>query len=191
MTLSCTRPWSTNGYGPGIYISEATVVNVEDISGEQLPFLDQPVDIGLKLHLDIGRDFQPEFIIAGNFKRDPATGEVTGWGGAFVVQDALARLGYAGNLTDENTIPVDVPPALIGKKLYRLSYVAGRRDNGKLRYSGWNQIGTLDEGPEALAKRFKRSLTKGCPKNYQPDVLGEPVPATVAQTEPVAEADPF
>ena len=93
MTLSCNNTFPKRTYGPGVYINEVTVADVQDISGTTLPFLERPVDIGIRLYLDIGREFQPELIIAGNFKRDPATNEVIGWGGAFVVQEALSRLG--------------------------------------------------------------------------------------------------
>ena len=33
MTLSCDKPFSKNGYGPGIYIGEATIVAVENMAG--------------------------------------------------------------------------------------------------------------------------------------------------------------
>ena len=176
MTLSCSRPFSAQTYAPGIYVNEVTILQAEDISGELLPFFDNPVDIGIKLTLNIGRDFNPEMTIAGSFKRDPNTEEVVGWGSAFLVQEALLRLGYTENLEQGNRIHSHVFQEVVGKKFLKLAYVSGVRDNGKLRYYDWNQIATLEEGVENLVNRFRRSLAKGYPKNYRPDVLDQPQP---------------
>jgi len=185
MTLSCERQWQKRTYGPGIYINEATISDVLDISGETLPYLDRPYDIGIKLTLDIGRGFQPELTIGGNFRRDVDTNEVTGWGSAFTVAEALSRFGYNSELSADNTIPPDVLQSLVGKQFLRLSYVSGTKQNGKLRYSDWSQIATLDEGAESLAERFRRSLAKGYPRNYRPQVLDGSV------TEPATPAEAF
>jgi len=170
MTLSCANPFKTSN-SPGILISLVKIIDVEDISGEQLPFLERPVDIGIRLYLDIGRNFNPEIIIAGNFERDAQTDEVRGWGSAFTVQQALLNLGYQGSLTKDNKIPADILQSIIGKSFYRLSYVSGLKDSNKLRYSDFNLIGAADEGPEPLAKRFQKSVLKGYPKNYHPELL--------------------
>jgi hypothetical protein len=191
MTLSCNKPYTKRNYGPGIYINEATIANVEDISGQPLPFTEQPFDIGIKLTLDIGKDFRPEMIIAGNFKRDPESGEIIGWGSGFVVQEALTRLGYSGVLAEGNRIPTDALVSLIGKTFLRLSYVSGTRNDGKFKYTDWNQIATVDEGADSLASRFKRSLTKGYPRNYHPDLLDMPPLEEVTATSTVSDDEPF
>jgi len=129
MTLSCNNPWKRRSYGPGVYISEVSIVSAEDISGTTPPFLQEPVDIGLDLTLEVGRSFNPHLVIAGNFKRDEITGEVVGWGSAFPVQEALLRLGYTGSLAPGNTIPEGVLEALAGKSFMRLSYVSGLKDD--------------------------------------------------------------
>ena len=175
MTLSCENQWKKRTYGPGIFVNEVTIADAQDVSGTSLPFMAQPVDIGIKLVLEIGRDFQPEMTIAGNFKRDLETGEVVGWGGAFIVQEALARLGYIGELDKNNRIPPDALADLVGKKFLRLSYVSGIGKTNAKRYSAWNLIGSPDEGAESLVARFKKSLTRGYPKNYRPELLEEPV----------------
>jgi hypothetical protein len=77
MTLSCDRKPYSNGTVPGIAVSKVTIVDAVDISGTTLPYLQRPVDLGITLKLDIGRSFQPEMTIAGNFKTDPSTGECT------------------------------------------------------------------------------------------------------------------
>lgn len=170
MTLSCNHAFKQRSYGPGIYINRATIISAEDVSGQELAFKDRPYDIAIKLTLDVGRDFNPSMLIGGNFNRKPDSNEVTGWGGAFVVQDALSRLGYTGDLDPDNRIPPAALESLIGKEFLRLSYVCGRKDNGKPRYWDWNQIAGTEETPESLAARFKRSLTKGYPRNYAADL---------------------
>jgi hypothetical protein len=174
MTLSCESRFQKRTYGPGIYINDATIVDCQDISGQVLPFLEHPLDIGFKLFLDIGRDFQPELLIGGNFKKDQASGEVIGWGSGFLVQEALAVLtGYNGTLEEGNKIPVGVLETLIGKRFWKLSYVSGHKANGRIRYTDWNQIASLEEGPDVLLAKFKRSLAKGYPRNYAPQILDE------------------
>ena len=189
MTLSCSKQFNANSRGPGIYVNQATIVSAEDISGKPVPYLDNPFDIGMKLTLNIGKDFQPELVIAGSFKRDPVNGDIIGWGSAFVVQEAMARLGYTGLLEEGNRIPVDALDDCVGQTILRLSYVSAVKDSGKFRYSDWNQIATLDEGAENLVQRFRRSLTRGYPKNYRPELLDTlPKRETLA---PVTEQDPF
>jgi hypothetical protein len=175
MTLSTDRPWKTNGYGAGVYISTVKIVAVEDVSGKEIPFRDRPYDIGLRFTLDVGRDFQPEMLIAGNFKRDPSTGEVTGWGSAFVVQESLIRLGYRGDLDPGNRIPPVFLEGLPGMSFVRLSYVSGTKQDGRVKYTDWPQIATVEEGAESLANRFRKSLTKGYPKNYRPQAVEYPI----------------
>lgn len=178
MTLTCDKPYGSNNYGKGIFINLVKIIAAEDVSGAQLPFLQQRVDIGVKLKLDIGRDFEPDLVIAGNFERNSSTSEVTGWGGAFVVQDALYRLGYTGTLTPENKIPKSVLDSLVGKQFYRLSFVTGVKESGKFRYADWNMIASVQEGPQSLAKRFQKSLQRGYPRAYNPDCMDTEVSPT-------------
>ncbi len=184
MTLSTNNQWKKRTYGPGIFINEVEVAAAEDISGTTPPYMDRSVDIGIKLTLEVGKDFQPQLSITGNFKRDPDTGEVIGWGGAFVVQEALARLGFKGELDQENRIPAEALEGVIGKRFLRLSYISGEKQNGKPRYSDWGRIATPEEGTEDLVTRFKRSVAKGYPKNYRPELLDQlaerrPVPSAI------------
>lgn len=169
MTLLCEHSYPQNNYGKGIFISLVTIAHVEDISGQDLYFQDSPIDIGLKLYLDIKKDFMPELNIGGYFERDNRN-NVTGWGSAFVVQDFLNKLGFKGKLASGNRIPKDILQSLEGKQFYRLSYVCDLRD-GKLKYCDWNIIAAPDETPESLAKRFSKSLLKGYPKNYHGDLI--------------------
>lgn len=176
MTLSCDKPFSTNKYGPGIFVNKATIVDAVDISGQAYGYMQNPCDIGIVLVLDIGRDFQPELIIGGLFKRDVNTGEVVAWGSAFIVQEALSRLGFTGRLDPGNKIPKAALSALKGRPILRLSYVSGTRENGKLKYSDWSQIGVPESGESELVGRFRKSLSRGFPKNYRPELVDAGVP---------------
>ena len=60
MTLSLNQPYSKPFFGKGIFVNEATIVSIEDVSATTPHPLTNPVDIGVRLVLEIGRDFQPE-----------------------------------------------------------------------------------------------------------------------------------
>lgn len=191
MTLSVNKPYSKPYFGKGIFVNEATIFSIEDVSGTTPRPLTNPVDIGVRLVLEIGKDFQPELLIAGNFKRSES-GEITGWGSAFPVQELFSKLGFKGNLNSDNSLTDEALEAMLGKKFLRLSYVSGTKNNGKVHYSDWNIIATPEEGAESLAKRFQSSLSKGYPKNYRPESLdAEPIEQTTSVNETVEEDDVF
>ena len=188
MNLSCDKP-SRIDLPLGVFIGEATIVSVTDVSGTTPTFMQRPIDIGLKLTLEVGRDFQPEFLIAGNFRVDIKTGEVTGWGSACVVQDALMRLGFTGPLEDGNKIPARALEGLVGVTFLRLSYISGTKNTGKVRYSDWTTIGSIADGPEDLLARWKHSRSRGYPRNYRPDILGAPRTNVIVPSR--VDEDPF
>ncbi|MFA6468220.1 MAG: hypothetical protein WCW35_04920 [Bacteroidota bacterium] len=189
MTLSTNNPYAKPTFGKGVYINEATIIEVEDVSGTTpQPFIKQ-VDIGIRLTLDIGKTFSTKMLIAGDFKRNENQ-EVTSWGAAFIVQEAFAKLGYKGSLNPDNSIPDEALESLLDKKFLKLSYVSGVRENGKFYWTDWNNICSVEEGAEQLAKRFKASLAKGYPKNYRPELLDrEPATeeAVVVTVDPTDE----
>lgn len=171
MVLTTENRFKPNLYGKGIYVNLVTITGVEDISGTTPVFLDRPIEIGVKLKLDIGRDFEPELSIFGEFERDANTREVKGWGSAFCIQELLFKLSYKGHLGSNNSIPAEALQSLIGKQFYKLTYVSGIKDNGNLKYSNWYIIASSDEDPESLAKRFHKSVNSGYPRNYRPELV--------------------
>lgn len=171
MTLTTENRFKSNLYGKGLYINLVTIIDAEDISGTTLPFLDRPIEIGVKLTLDIGKEFQPELTIFGEFEKDINSGEVIGWGSAFSIQELLYKLSFQGRLDDNNTIPAEALKSLVGKQFFKLSYVSGIKDNGNLKYSNWNLIASVEEEPESLVKRFQKSVLNGYPKNYRPQLI--------------------
>lgn len=170
MTLSINNPFNKGYFGKGIYISKATVILAEDISNTKPEHMQRTVDLGIKLTLDIGKDFNPEMIIAGNFERDETTNEVIGFGSAWVVADALNKLGYSNNLDNSNSIPKDSLDELIGKSFYKLAYVSGLKDDLSYKYSNWYVIGAIEDGAQHLYERFQKSYAKGYPSNYRPEL---------------------
>ncbi len=191
MTLSCNKPSQIPDMPLGVFIGEATIVSVEDVSGTTPAFMSRAVDIGMNLTLEIGREFQPRMLIAGNFRRDIKSGEVVAWGSACVVQDALLRLGYTGALDPGNKIPAKALQGLVGVTFLRLSYVSGTKNTGKPRYSDWTTIGSIADGPDELLARWKHSRSRGYPRNYRPDVLGAPVVGVVIPSRATTDDDPF
>jgi hypothetical protein len=164
---------STNSKGSGalspdgIVISPATIARIEDISGDQLSFMSEPCELGIKAVLEVGQSFQPELTIFGQFKRD-GEGKVIGWGSAFKVGNFFKALGINGDLDPEDNpiIPAAWLEEALGKTFLRLSYTAGKRDDGRFKYYDWNEIGSISDGEEKLMASFRKSLAKGYPKNY-------------------------
>lgn len=183
LTITNSRPV---GAGPqSIYIDQVKCISVEDLSRKELPFRRRAYDLAIKLTLDIGKSFYPEMLIVGNFKRDEK-GDILegndGWGSAFKVRNFFSKfipLGQVISLTPDNEIPPDVLALPRGKEFLRLSYVTGRKPSGRLRYSSWDEIATLEEGAESLKRRFLNSVTRGFPSNYHPEVL-EPSDASMS-----------
>jgi hypothetical protein len=162
---------NSHSFPGGIYINKATIISVEDISGEQLTYMKQPCDLGLRVTVDIGRAFMPTMTFAGNFKIGDKGIE---WGNAFRVRNFIRNvLPHGASLTEENKIPTEVLENLIGKEFYRLSYISGKKEDGKLKYAEWSEVGRPTGTPEELHVAFRRSLEKGYPKNYSPDALSQ------------------
>lgn len=191
MTLSFGDEERSASVMPGVYIDRVLISSVKDISGQKMPFNNEKCDIGIELTLDIGRSYKPVVTIAGKFERDE-TGVITGWGKAFPVNRFLSSVEIKGSLTHENRLPAEVLQNLVGRYVWRLSYVKGRRaDNPeKLSYSTWNTMlpGDVPENEGKLLELFKKSLKRGYPSNYKPEVL-EPIFLPPDADKPVSKPD--
>ena len=179
MTLSINEKKDA---GEGIVVQQVSIASIEDISNSTPPFLSMPCDLGVKMSLDIGRDFQPDFMITGALKRD-TEGIIIGWGGAFKIRDFFANLGISGDLVPDDierpttySIPQALMDAAKGQQFLRLSYVCGKKPNGKTRWADWTDIGSIAEGETVLIQRFKKSVAKGYPSNFKPE--SEPINET-------------
>lgn len=154
-----------------VIIVKVRVADIEDNTLVGLPFLERSPDVLLSVKCDIGKDFTPTMNFWGNYSKDSTTGAITGWGSAIVVNNFLWRVGVEGKVGDDGKIPQEILDQCRGKEFWRLSYVSGtKKDGEKVKYQEWNEIGSLEEGPENLLERFRYSLTKGYPKNYRSDL---------------------
>jgi hypothetical protein len=159
----------------GILVQEVTILAIEDISGTQPMFLKKPCEIGIKVKLDIGKEFQPDFYVTGAFKRDDHD-VIQDWGGAFKIRDFFNRLAMPCDMVADNAdqptryeFPFEFVNGAVGKRFLKLSYVSGKKANGKTRFADWTEIGSVEETPEDLIKRFKANVAKGFPSNYTPN----------------------
>jgi hypothetical protein len=84
------------------------------------------------------------------------------------VGNFFQALGLNGELDPEDhpIIPSQWLEEAVGKTFFRLSYTAGKRDDGRFKYCDWNEVGSITDGEEKLMNSFRKSLAKGYPKNY-------------------------
>lgn len=174
-----------NQVAPGVYINEATIAKVKDISGIiAADWQQRPFDIGLQLVLEIGRDFQPTMTIGGDFKR-ATDGSITDWGTAWPVRALMDALKVKGKLV-KGKLPKEVLQQMVGLKILRLSYVRGKnkKDETKLSYADWNTVALAGNGAAAdLLKAWEKSRAKGYPKNYHPELMSKPEDATFSPSD--------
>jgi hypothetical protein len=170
-----TTPKPSSKYGPGVFITEATIIDAQDHSGTKPSFLSNTPDVYVVITLDVGREFTPEMSFFGDFKRDDKNPKViVDWGSAFKIRNLFSACGVHREINDDGTIPPEMIQELIGKKILRLQYISGTKDNGKLKYSDWSeQVFEATGDPKKLAELFFKSVDRGYPKNYSPEVLTE------------------
>jgi len=162
-----------NAIASNVYADEMVIVKAIDTSLEETPW-GEKFDISVTLEGQIeGLQFPTTYTVKGNFQKDNE-GVITDWGGAFVVRDLIIATGYLENkdelvkkevssLLQKNKIPETFLSYIIGKKLWKASYVAGTKDNGKPKYKNFNKLcNTLDE----LKTAWATSIKNGYPKDY-------------------------
>lgn len=177
MGLSTKEAASTGGAGglkvtDGVYANLKTIEKVKDLSGKNIDHIGQSFDLALEIQYKDERF--PELYI-GNLKTD-ASGEVIGWGGAFIVARIFENVGHTAELNDNNRFNKADLKALLGEELYVVSYTAGtydKKDGTKgNNYKTWNMTFPADEhdDEEKLAldilDAWQKSRQKGYPKDY-------------------------
>lgn len=160
----------------GTFINVVRIVSATDVSKQDIFKNGNPVDCGIKLKVDIGRDFQPDMTIYGNFKAD---GGKLSWGSAFVVKDLLSQLGIKGELNSDGSVPQDILDQLTGRQIIRLSYLRGYDATAdKKRYSDYKHITVVEDfdnldqvkkAGQKLSNKFIKDVTAGWVKNFAPD----------------------
>lgn len=165
----------------GTFINVVKIVSAQDVSKQDIFKNGNPVDCGIKLKVDIGRDFQPEMTIFGNFKTD---GSSLGWGSAFVVKDLLTQLGIKGSLNADGSVPQEILEQMVGRQIIRLSYLRDYDSVAdKKRYSDYKHIAIVKDFDNAdqvkiagqkLTNKFVKDVTAGWVKNFKPDAAKTP-----------------
>lgn len=169
---------------PGVFIKEATIIYAVDISGKPT-YQDNPEsirDLAVEVEFDIGKEWTKKVVFKGNLKLDPKSPKiVTDWGSAFVVKDLFMKTHCFSSLTKEELkeklfsfsqkdIPADFLLKIKGKKVFILDYVKGISEDGRLKYGTWNIV---DTDPDILQQLFSKSVAKGYPGNYKPELLSK------------------
>ena len=155
------------GYqGNGIYIDKAEVISIEDLSGSKADWQTRDFDLNLKITCKLDKnDWDRDFYISGNFKRDDKTSEILGWGGCFKIMNFLINIDVADDeteLTADHKILKEILIAAKGKKLLLLSY-----PNEKGKSSTWDQVESVDTDEKKFLDYFMSQWEKsGYPKNY-------------------------
>ena len=183
MSLKINTGNSSDGYlGDGIYVDDAEVISVNDLSGKTTQFQQYASDLCLEVKVKLLKnDWEKTFNVAGNFARDPSTKEVTDWGGAFKVRDFFINTGMKDQLEEllsemeKGNIPSKLMFDVVGKAIRILSY---RNKKGKT--STWNQVSSPSRKKEAFKDYFVKEYNKSkkkpkgpWPSNYEPNDFKE------------------
>ena len=194
-----------NSFMPGVFVKEATIIGAIDISGKPT-YQDNSEsikDLAVEVEFDIGKEWTKKVIFKGNLKLNPTSPKVVDdWGSAFVVKELFVKTGCFNNLIREELkeklasfsnkdIPPDFLAKIHGKKIFILDYVKGISEDGRLKYSTWNIV---DTDPDILQQLFSKSVARGYPSNYKPELLNKSltelsISSPIENTEALVEDD--
>lgn len=150
------------------YIDEADIVDAEIASGEDRQY-HLSYQTAILLTLDIGRDFQPELMIGGDFKKDwdnhdgegdPPLVKPLEWGSNFKVDELAARGGVTPLFyqdRDENVIRDEVIEGLIGQTIVYCRYVYNVSDDGLGDYTRYDRVRFPANYKKEAEQKLKRN----------------------------------
>lgn len=167
---------SNNKKSDGIFVDTVKIVDAEINYRVMEKWQKMPDDISLKLTLDIGKDFQPEMYIGGQFREDKVSGNVISWGTATKVKILLDNIGL-GVACDKNApaasqkLPDDIKDRMIGKEFLRLMYRSTRtKQDGNYRIKEWQETGMVGPGnAQKLRNKFSEAVSNSWVKDYNPN----------------------
>mgnify|MGYP003625109809 FL=1 len=96
-------------------------------------------------------------------------GDRVGIGTVKKVDILLTSLGIDTELSDDGKIPEEAVEEFVGKEFTRLSYVSGIKDNGKSKWSEWQETAEAGVDFNILIDKFLLAVEKGYVKNYKPE----------------------
>lgn len=169
--------WVTSGSSSGskskdnLFVDKVKIAKAEIKYGVKEDWQTYSDDISVHLTLDIGRDFQPNMYIGGNYKKDDVSGEIVGWSTAFKVKMFFDSIGLPimldkGKSPQSSKLPADAEQRLIGKEFLRLTYISTKtkRDGGQL-WKDWQET----RMPNYEVSKFKAEFKDSVGKNYVKD----------------------
>lgn len=153
----------------GVYANLKKIEKVRDLSGKNIEHIGKAFDLAIEVQYE-GDRFPQTYI--GNLKTD-ASGEVTGWGGAFIVARVFSMAGIEAELDINNRFTAKDLRSLIGCEVYTVSYTAGTYTKDgvkKNNYKDWNIVFDAREDDEEIAgiilEEWHKSRDRGYPKDY-------------------------
>ena len=169
--------WVTNSGSSGtksnIFVDKAKIATVQIKYGVKEDWQTYSDDISIHLTLDIGKDFQPNMYIGGNYKKDDVSGEIVGWSTAFKVKMFFDSIGLPimldkGKNPQSSRLPADAEQRLIGKEFLRLTYISTKtkRDGGQL-WKDWQETRMPSYEVSKFKAEFKDSVGKNYVKDFQ------------------------
>ena len=129
-------------------------------------------DMSINMTLDIGRDFQPNFYIGGNFKKDETSGQVIGWGTAFKIKLFFDAIGMPirlskGKLLQDQRLPDDAASQLIGKEFARLTYKSTKlKKTGDNMWKEWQETRPTNVDHAEFKDIFRNAVTNNWIKDF-------------------------
>ena len=169
--------WVTSGSSSGskskdnIFVDKVKIAKAEIKYSVKEDWQTYSDDISVHLTLDIGKDFQPNMYIGGNYKKDDVSGEIVGWSTAFKVKMFFDSIGLPimldkGKNPQSSRLPADAEQRLIGKEFLRLTYISTKtkRDGGQL-WKDWQET----RMPSYEVSKFKTEFKDAVGKNYVKD----------------------
>ena len=170
---------SKSGAKSNLFVDNAKIASVEIKYGVQESWQTYSDDISIHLTLDIGKDFQPNMYIGGNYKKDDVSGEIVGWSTAFKVKLFFDAIGMPikldkGMQPQSSRLPADAEKVLVGKEFSRLTYVSTKtkRDGGAL-WKDRQETRSASYDQTRFKNEFKEAVSKGYVKDFAQDTQEE------------------
>ena len=164
-------------YMDGVFVSNVTIGDVTPVyGGKEWQNEKYKDDIGLDIKLEIGQNFQPVFYLGGRLKKDEF-GEIKDPGSVRRVMSFFDAINMNPEFDDNYKLKdTDILRDCVGREFMRLSYVSGKRDNGKLKYTDFQQVASASSQKREIVDLFKTHVTNGWVKNYRPEVMKSTAP---------------
>ncbi len=169
--------WVTNsGSGGGaksnIFVDKAKIASIQIKYGVKEDWQTYSDDISIHLTLDIGKDFQPNMYIGGNYKKDEMSGEIVGWSTAFKVKLFFDAIGMPikldkGMQPQSSRLPADAEQVITGKEFLRLTYVSTKtKKDGSPLWKDWQETRNVSYDHNKFKAEFKEAVGNNYVKDF-------------------------